>query len=163
MALLALVPMTILAPRWMKHVLVDEASTALRLGVAFVFVLATILVAAHVVHGWALDRGARRSGARGATTRALRFGLYATGWDLVAGPLGAIVVAVKEGLRRALSIGTILMGLPGRSTRAFLRGCYRLDGVSAEPALRVSYVAAGVATVVGAIVVVAVLASALLL
>jgi hypothetical protein len=163
MALLALVPVTIMAPRWMKHVLVDEGSTALRLGVAFVLALATILVAAHVVHGWALDRGARRSGARGATTRALRFGLYATGWDLVGGPIGAVVVGVKEGLKRALSIGAILMGLPGRSTRAFLRGCYRLDGASAEPALRASYIAAGVATVVGAIVVVAALASALLL
>jgi hypothetical protein len=163
MALLALVPVTIIAPGWMKHVLVDQASIALRLAVAFVAVLATILVVAHLVHGWALDRGARRSGARGATTRALRFGLYATGWDLVTGPIGAVVVGVKEGLRRAMSIGAILMGLPGRSSRAFLRGCYRLDGASAEPALRASYVAAGVATVVGAIVVVAALASALLL
>src|SRR5579859_1478620 len=133
MALLALVPVTILAPRWLKHVLLDEAPTTLRLAVAFVSALATILVAAHVVHGWALDRGARRSGARGATTRALRFGLYATGWDLVAGPLGAVVVCVKEGFGKALSIGPILMGLPGRSTRAFLRGCYRLDGESGEP------------------------------
>jgi hypothetical protein len=163
MALLALVPATIIAPRWMKHVLVDEAPTALRLAVAFIAALATILVTAHVVHGWALDRGARRSGARGATTRALRFGLYATGWDLVTGPFGAVVVAAKEGLRKALSIGVILIGLPGRSARAFLRGCYRLDGASAEPALRASYVAAGVATLVGAIVVVAALASALLL
>lgn len=101
-------------------------------------------------------------GARGATTRALRFGLYATGWDLVVGPLGALVVAAKEGLGKALSIGVVIMDLPGRSTRAFLRGCYRLDGASAEPALRASYVAAAVATGVGAVAVIAALVAVLL-
>jgi len=163
MALLALAPVALVAPRWVKHVLVDEAPAAVRLAAVGVPALATILVAAHVAHGWALDRGARRSGAPGATTRALRFGLYATGWDLVVGPLGALVLASKEGLGKALSIGSVIVDLPGRSARAFLRGCYRLDGGSAEPALRASYVAAAVATVVGAIAVVAALAAALLL
>jgi hypothetical protein len=161
--LMAFVPVAIVAPRWVKHLVVDDASVFLRLAVAGVCTLATILVAAHVVHGWALDFGARRSGARGATTRALRFGLYATGWDLVVGPVGALVVAVKEGLGKASSLGSVIMDLPGRSTRAFLRGCYRLDGASAEPALRTSYVAAGVATVLGAVVVVAGVAALLLL
>ena len=128
MALLALAPAALIAPRWVKHVLIDEAPAAARLAAVGVPALATILVAAHVVHGWALDRGARRSGVRGATTRALRFGLYATGWDLVVGPLGALVVAAKEGLGKALSLGVVIMDLPGRSSRAFLRGCYRLDG-----------------------------------
>ena len=40
------------------------------------------------------------SGARRARSRALRFGLYACGWDLVMGPLGAVVVALKEGAHR---------------------------------------------------------------
>ncbi len=162
MALLAIAPAAVIAPRWVKHVLIDEAPAAARLAAIGVPALATILVAAHVVHGWALDRGARRSGARGATTRALRFGLYATGWDLVVGPLGALVVAAKEGLGKALSIGVVIMDLPGRSTRAFLRGCYRLDGASAEPALRASYVAAAVATGVGAVAVIAALVAVLL-
>ncbi len=163
MTLTALVPIALLAPGWMKHVLVDEASSALRLAVAGVPALATILVAAHVAHGWALDRGARRAGVPGSTTRALRFGLYATGWDLVIGPLGVVVVALKEGLRAAFSIGAVGMGLPGRSALAFLRGCYRLEGKAAQPALRASYVAAAVATVVGATAVMAALAAALLL
>jgi hypothetical protein len=162
-ALLAMVPVALVAPRWIKHVLVDEGPAALRLALVAVPALATILVGAHVVHGWALDRGARRSGAQGATTRALRFGLYATGWDLVVGPLGAIVVAAREGVGKAFSLGTIIVDLPGRSTKAFLRGSYRLDGASAEGALRVSYVAAAAATVIGAIIVVAALAWALLL
>jgi len=163
MALAALVPAAIIAPRWVKHLLTDEGPAAARLAAVGVPALATILVAAHVVHGWGLDRGARRCGARGATIQALRFGLYATGWDLVVGPLGALVVAAKEGVGRALSLGVVIMDLPGRSTRAFLRGCYRLDGTAAEPALRASYVAAAVATGIGAVVVITALAAALLL
>jgi hypothetical protein len=163
MALAALLPLAILAPHWLGHLLIDEAPSALRLAITGVPALATILVAAHVAHGWALDRGARRAGVPGAMTRSLRFGLYATGWDLVVGPLGVVVVAFSEGLRKALSIAGLGVGLPGRSARAFLRGCYRLDGKSAEPALRASYVAAGVATAVGAIAVIGALAAALLL
>jgi hypothetical protein len=162
MGLALLVPLTILAPAWVKHLLLDEGLIGARLAVAGVPALAGLLVAAHVAHGWALDRGARRAGVRGATTRALRFGLYATGWDLVVGPLGAVVVAVKEGVRASLSIASVGMGLPGRSARAFLRGCYRLEGDSAKPALRASMVVAVVATLVGALAVIAALVAVLL-
>ncbi len=80
MALVAIAPVALVAPRWLKHLLVDDASLSLRLAVAGVCTLASILVAAHVVHGWALDLGARRSGARGAidagpALRALRNGV----------------------------------------------------------------------------------------
>jgi hypothetical protein len=163
MGLLALAPLALLAPGWLRHIVVEQGPTAARLGFAAVPALATLLVVAHVAHGWALDRGARRAGARGATTRALRFGLYATGWDLVVGPLGAVVVAVREGLVKATSIAGLGVVLPGRSARAFLRGCYRLDGKAAEPALRASLVAAAVATVVGALAVSVAVAAALLL
>lgn len=163
MGLLAMVPLAVLAPAWMKHVLVDEGGLLLRLVVAGVPGVAALLVAAHVAHGWALDLGARRSGARGATTRALRFGLYSAGWDLVIGPLGAVVMAVKEGVKASLSIAGVGVGLPGRSARAFLRGCYRLEGPAAQPALRASYVAAVIATAVGAVVVIGALVSLLLL
>ena len=163
MALAALVPLALVAPAWLEHVFRDERLAATRFAVVGVPGLATILVAAHVAHGWALDRGARRAGVQGATTRAVRFGLYAAGWDLVIGPLGALVVAAKEGLGKAFSLAGASVGLPGRSARAFLRGCYRLEGGAAEPALRASYVAAAVATGVGAVAVVAALAAALLL
>jgi hypothetical protein len=161
MGLLIMVPVTLFAPGWVKHLVVDESLTMARLAGAGVPGLAVLLVAAHVAHGLALDRGARSSGARGATTRALRFGLYAAGWDLVIGPLGAVVVAAKEGLGASLSIARLGVGLPGRSARAFLRGCYRLDGAAAQPALRASYAAAIVATAVGVIAVLGALAFAL--
>jgi hypothetical protein len=163
MGLVALIPLAVIAPAWVKHIVVDEGGMLARLVVAGVPGLAALLVAAHVAHGWALDRGARRSGARGATTRALRFGLYAAGWDLVIGPLGAVVVAVKEGLRASFSIAGVGMGLPGRSARAFLRGSYRLEGSAAQPALNASYAAAVVATAVGAIAVIGALVALLLL
>ena len=163
MTLLALVPLTLVAPAWVKHLFLDEGLTVARLAAAGIPGLAGLLVVAHVAHGWALDVGARRSGARGATTRALRFGLYATGWDLVIGPLGAVVMGFKEGVRQALSIAGVGIGLPGRSARAFLRGCYRLEGAAAVPAMRVSMIAAIVATLVGAVAVLGALAAALCL
>jgi hypothetical protein len=154
MALLALVPLIALAPQLARHLLVEEWLTVLRLASAGVPALAGLLVAAHLAHGWALDRGARRVGAAGATRRALRFGLYAAGWDLVLGPIGAVVVSSKEGLGAGLAIIGASVGLPGRCARAFLRGCYHLEGKSAEPALRASYLAAIVATLVGAVAVI---------
>jgi len=165
MTLLATIPIAIVFPGWVRHLLVDSPLTATRLVAAAIPGLAAILILAHVAHGWALDHGARRSGARGATTRAVRFGLYATGWDLVIGPLGAGVVVAKDGWRKALSAAGrgVGLGLPDRSARAFLRGCYRLDGAAARPALRASHVAAGIATVVGAIAVLGAMAAAFLL
>src|SRR5258708_36737143 len=114
----------------------------LRLAAAGIPCLAAVLVAAHAAHGWALELGARRSGVRGASSRALRFGLYAAGWDLIIGPLGVVVVAAREGGRAALSIPSVGVGLPGRSARAFLRGCYHLGGKSAGPPPRAPCVAA---------------------
>jgi hypothetical protein len=149
MALFAVIPLAIIAPAWLKHIVLDDGLLVMRLLVLAIPSLAGLLVGAHLAHGWALDRGARQSGARGQTTRALRFGLYSAGWDLVLGPLGAIVVAVKHGVFKALGLAGIGAGLPGRSARAFLRGCYRLDGKPAEPALRASLVAAVLATAFG--------------
>jgi hypothetical protein len=141
----------LLAPFWVKELASHDGYVLVRLAVLAVPAFATMLVAAHAAHGYALDRGARRSGHRGGASRAVRFGLYAAGWDLVIGPLGAVVVAIKEGLRASLRVTTIALGLPTRSARAFLRGAYRLDGKAAEGALRMSYVAAIIATIVGTV------------
>ena len=154
MLLLLLAPLALVAPRWLEHLLVHETLAALRLLAVGVPGLAALLVLAHGAHGWALDFGARRCGARSAVRRALRFGFYAAGWDLIIGPLGAVVIAFKEGVRGCASIASVGMGLPGRSARAFLRGCYALEGPAARPALRASWVAAGIATAVGAIAVI---------
>jgi hypothetical protein len=89
--------------------------------------------------------------------------LYAAGWDLIIGPLGIVVLAVKEGLRPALSVATVASGLPGRSARSFLRGRYRLDGETARPALRASYGAAVIVTLVGAVAIIATVAWVVLL
>jgi hypothetical protein len=152
MSLALLVPLGLLAPAWMKHVLVDRWALLLRLLVAGAPLVGLLLVAAHVTHGWALHWGARvpsRSGGR----RALRFGLYAAGWDLVIGPIGAIA-AVKRGPAAVLSIVGLAQGLPTRSAKAFLKGCYGLTGEAARPALRASLISAVIVTLVGAAAVV---------
>ncbi len=145
----------IVAPAWLKHLLLDpEArSFAFRITLLAAPALAVMLVAAHAAHGLALDRGARASGGPSSVAsrrRALRFGLYATGWDLVIGPFGAVVVAIKEGLGAALNLTGASIGLPGKSARAFLRGTYGLDGSQSKKALSSAYVAAVVATLAGA-------------
>jgi hypothetical protein len=152
MGTVGLVTLVALAPQWARHVFVEVWLMTARVGSAAVLGLAALLVTVHSVHGLALDFGARRSGARRAPTRALRFGLYAAGWDLVLGPIGALVMALREGPRAALRIASVSVGLPRRSARAFLRGCYHLEGKAAEPALRASLIAAIAATVTGAVI-----------
>jgi hypothetical protein len=144
-----------LAPAWLKHVALDPAARdlALRIVATGVPALALLLVVAHAAHGFSLDVGARKNGARAAATRALRFGLYAAGWDLVQGPVGAVVVGWKKGLGAWAQMH--VSSVPTKSSRAFLRGCYRLVGPGADRALGTSYVAAVIATLVGAMLIVA--------
>jgi hypothetical protein len=146
-----------LAPLWLKHVVLDPGIrfTSLRIVALAVPALAALLVFAHAAHGLALDVGAKRAGARSAKRRALRFGLYASGWDVVVGPFGAVVLGVAEGAWAGLGVTQLAVGLPTRSARAFLRGTYGLDGAGAATALRTSHVAAVVATTLGAILILA--------
>ncbi len=150
--LLVAVPLALVFPDVVQACFFDDsvrrsALAAVGLGVPG---LAALLVAAHAAHGLSIDLGARHSGARSSRTRALRFGLYATGWDLMVGPLGVVVLALTEGPHAALSVLGRAAGLPTRATRSFLKNAYRLEGDAATPALRVSYWGAGLATVFAA-------------
>jgi hypothetical protein len=147
------------APGWCRHVLLDPYARgiALRISVVALPALAFLLVGAHAAHGVSLDHGARKVGAPSARRKALRFGLYATGWDLVVGPLGACILAAKEGLASASEITQFASGLPTRSGLAFLRGVYGLDPIKAKKALGSSYVAAVIATLLAAFIIVGVL------
>jgi hypothetical protein len=142
----------VLAPSWLAHLFIDPSARAgtIRIVALGVPALAAMLVLAHAAHGLALDVGARRVGAPSGMRRALRFGLYATGWDVVIGPLGAVVLGIKKGLHASFGVSQLAVGLPGRSGRAFLRGAYGLDGASASRAIRASHVTAIVVTLVGA-------------
>ena len=154
LTVLSLPFIALLAPAWAKRVVLDGGArdVAARALVVGIPALALMLVAAHAAHGLALDVGARRVGARGARGRALRFGLYATGWDLMLGPIGAIVLGAKEGLGAAVSLVRLGVGLPGRCSRAFLRG-YGVHGDRAERANGTAVLAAVVVTILAAIAV----------
>ncbi len=157
--LVLLVPIAaIVAPDWLRHVAFDAPSRGLALRVIFLGIpaLAGFLVFAHTIHALFIDIGAVRSGARRARSRALRFGLYACGWDLVMGPLGAVIVAFKEGIAAAAGV-LDLVNVPRRATHAFLRGCYRLEGERAKKALGSATTGALVATLFGLVVVIAAL------
>jgi len=160
--LLCALPVAILAaPEWTKHLALDPhaRTVALRVLGMGIPAFAALMVVGHAVHGLSIDVGAGRNGGRRARTRALRFGLYACGWDLVMGPLGVVVVALKEGATAAGGL-VELATVHSRAARGFLRGCYRLEGERADKALAVATV--GV-TLVVAFAVVVVFATALVL
>jgi hypothetical protein len=123
--------------------------------------LALWMVGAHVTHGAALDAGARRQGARPARRRAVRFGLYACGWDLMSGPLGAAVMLVTRGLRDALEVAELAMRVPGRASTALLSGVYQLPPEAVARARRSGSIAAALLAVGSAAVVAAFLAVAI--
>lgn len=146
----------VVAPDWLKHVALDPAArgVALRVLLLGVPAFASLLVLAHAVHALSIDVGASKCGARRARTRALRFGLYTCGWDLVMGPLGIIVIGLKEGGAAALGV-LDLVTVPARATRAFLRGCYRLEGERATRALASANTGVLIATFLGVVTVIA--------
>ena len=121
------------------------------------------MVFAHVTHGAALDAGARRQGARPARRRAMRFGLYACGWDLMSGPLGALVVLVTRGVHDAVSLAEVAMRVPKRASAALLSGVYQLAPDRAARARRAGTAAGwALALASGALAAVAIAASIVL-
>lgn len=119
--------------------------------------LAAWMVAAHATHGAALNVGASRHGGRTQPRRALRYGLYACGWDLMAGPLGAAVILFSKGWRAMLDLFRLSMQAPSKSSAALLHGVYGLRGDAAARARRVGSLAAFLIAVTTGAVVVAVM------
>ncbi|MFO0679623.1 MAG: hypothetical protein U0169_24055 [Polyangiaceae bacterium] len=161
MVAFALPVVAIVVPSWMHHVLFDSVAReyVLRLLVLFVPSVAMLLAGAHAVHGLALGRGAARANGSSTRSRALRFGLYACGWDLVVGPLGAVVLMVREGWAAGFGVLGVSVGLPTRASRGFLKGAGVSDGDGARAAVRTANGAAVLVTVVGAAAILAALVS----
>lgn len=112
------------------------------------------MVLAHAAHGAALDLGARSQGARPQRRRALRFGLYACGWDLMAGPLGALVTLLSSGTRGLSELLSASMRAPAKASTALLGGAYALRPEAVARARRAGSAAAvTLALASGAIVV----------
>jgi hypothetical protein len=112
------------------------------------------MVIAHVTHGAALDAGARRQGAPSQRRRAMRFGLYACGWDLMAGPLGAIVTAITKGRKAMMGLVDLSMQVPGKASVALLSGVYQLTPNQVTRARRTGAIAAVLLTLVSGLLVV---------
>lgn len=112
------------------------------------------MVAAHITHGAALDAGARRQGAVPQRRRAMRFGLYACGWDLMSGPLGGAVTLATRGLRDALRLVELTVQVPRRASVALLQGVYQLPPDAVARARRAGGVAAAIIAVVTGVVLV---------
>ncbi|MEP7121323.1 MAG: hypothetical protein ABJE95_10455 [Byssovorax sp.] len=120
----------------------DLRMAALRWVAIGVPALSLWMVLAHVTHGAALDVGARRQGASSQRRRAVRFGLYACGWDLMTGPLGALVTLFSKGFGAMIDLVELAMHVPGRATTALLQGAYKLTPDALGRARRVGSIAA---------------------
>ncbi|HRI68734.1 MAG TPA: hypothetical protein PK156_31110 [Polyangium sp.] len=125
----ALLPLAALAlPNLAMQVIVDPnmRERALQWFAIGVPSLALWMVIAHASHGAALDVGARRVGGRPQRRRALRYGLYACGWDLMTGPLGAVWMLFSRGMKATGDIMALAMTVPSKASRALLSGVYGL-------------------------------------
>jgi len=154
-----LVPLALLAlPSIALEVIANPAMRAsvLRWTALGVPMLSMWMVAAHATHGAILDVGARRQGARPQRRRAFRFGLYACGWDLMAGPLGALVTLVSSGREAMMKLVSLSMTVPGRASTALLRGVYGLPAEATSRARRFGTAAAIVITLASGVVFVAI-------
>lgn len=126
--------------------------------------LAFGMVLIHAAHGYGLDLGARRQGAKVArTTRGVRFGLYACGWDVMTQPAGLALLACTDGISTAVKAVPLSLTVPRRAVRAYLRGAHRLDDRAAGAAARTGawlaggLVALGLVTAFVAVVLLAIL------
>lgn len=125
----ALLPFAALAlPNLAMQVIADPMmrQRALQWFVIGVPTLALWMVIAHASHGAALDAGARKVGGRPQRRRALRYGLYACGWDLMTGPLGALWMLFSRGVKATSEVMALAMTVPGKASRALLSGVYGL-------------------------------------
>ncbi len=120
------------------------------------------MIAAHVAHAASLDVGARLQGAKPQRRRAVRFGLYACGWDLMGGPLGALVQLFSKGRRAVRGLIDTNASVPGRAAVALLQGVYQLSATQTQRARRVSGIAAVLLTVVSGVGIIGIVIFALL-
>jgi hypothetical protein len=121
-----------LLPTFTANILTSTAGRAglIRMsGVAWI-AFTVVLLLAHLIHGFFLDREARKAGAAPKPTRALRFGLYAAGWDVAQSPLGFAGLLVTRGPKAFGDALRHATTTPGRATTALLRGVYGLEGAA---------------------------------
>lgn len=118
-----------------------------------------LLVVAHAIHGFVLGfMGSRESAFW--RERALRFGLYACGWDLGSSPLGVVAAGIEGGPRGSISILAASVSAPARATKAVLPATFHLEGERAARARRRAIGAAMALTVPAVIVILALMALA---
>jgi hypothetical protein len=141
------VPIVLAFAPWLFEVISNDAwlrNVVARVIVLGIPALALAMVVIHAAHGWGLDLGARRQGAKVSRhSRGLRFGLYSCGWDVMTQPAGLTLLALTDGLTAAVKAAPLSLTVPRRAVRAYLKGAHRLDERAARAAARVGAVIAG--------------------
>ncbi len=112
--------------------------------------LALAMVIIHAAHGFGLDLGAKRQGAKiTRRSRGLRFGLYSCGWDVMTQPAGLALLAITDGFKTAWHTAPLSLTVPRRATRAYLKGVHHLDEQAASSAAMLGAAIAGALVAAG--------------
>lgn len=127
----ALAGLGLLFPVVARSILLEPAGQAAlgRVLLAAWFGLGSLLVGVHLLHGGVLHAAASRH-ARGRPVplrRALRFGLYTAGLDVVACPVGIAWLLGRGGLSSLRKLRSYVSLTPNRATSVTLRNLYQID------------------------------------
>lgn len=111
-----------LAPSLLHGMWRDEEVRHL-LGGAILFsvpAFAWLMVVLHIVWGVSVELGLRLQGAPTRMSHAVRYSLYACGWDLLTSPFGFAAAALSSNPSQALREVRFAVRIPRLATRAFL-------------------------------------------
>lgn len=113
--------------------------------------LSVVMVGLHVVWGFALELGLGLSGTKTRLAHALRYSLYACGWDLVTSPFGFAAGWASSGFAGATNELQAALRVPRFATRAYLDRGRLVPANSARRALATAAVLTGGVVLAGAI------------
>jgi hypothetical protein len=149
-ALTLLAALFAIFPGWSFLVMRDPhlRGLLLRLVMLGIPAFAGLLVTLHILYGWAVDRGAVRSGAKPHRAHALRFGMYACGLDLMTSPIGALYMLLTRGIGPTLDLVPAAFNVPSSALRALLRRVYHLTDESVPRARKYSTIVIAIASLV---------------
>jgi hypothetical protein len=130
----------LVAPAFVASLMADDAARRMLLVTftAGVPLVASCMVAIHVLWAGGLELGLRFVGARGQARHCLRYALYSCGWDLVTSPFGFFAGCLEGGFDVATAELRAAVRIPRIATFAYVGRARGMPMVSARRALLVA-------------------------
>jgi hypothetical protein len=130
----------LVAPGFIATLLADDGARRMLLVTfgAGVPLVASCMVAVHVLWAGGLELGLRFAGARAQARHCLRYALYSCGWDLVTSPFGFFAGCIEGGFDVATAELRAAVRIPRVATFAYVGRARGMPMVSARRALLVA-------------------------